>query len=60
MANFNLYKKTLKLLHRTRTPVPQIAKATKLKPRWLNMVKNNEIPDPGVHKIQKIFDYLKK
>ena len=60
MNKIKLYKKTLNLLQRTRIPVSQIAKDTKLKPRWLNMVKNDEIPDPGVKKIEKVYDYLKK
>jgi transcriptional regulator with XRE-family HTH domain len=36
----------------------QIAKGTGLTTSWISAFSRNEIPDPGIHKVQKLFDYL--
>ncbi len=60
MAKFNLYKQTVKLLNKTKTPIAEVARQTGLGERWVHMVKRDEIGGPSVKSIQKIYDYLSK
>jgi hypothetical protein len=49
---------TKRLLRETQQPFSEIAKGAGVKLRWLHMLANNEIPNPGVVGVQKVHDYL--
>lgn len=53
-----LYEETMGLLDRTDLSIRNISDATGVKVSWLRKVKNGEIPDPSVNKIQAVHDYL--
>lgn len=36
----------------------QIFKDTELNPNWLSAFLNQKIPDPSVHRVQQLHDYL--
>ena len=38
----------------------EIAKKSKVKVRWFYDFINKKVKEPGVHKVQRIFDYLSK
>lgn len=58
MPKINLYKNTVKLLNKTDIPLDQISRDLGLQLRWLYYFKNEQIEDPGVKKVEKIYDYL--
>ena len=53
-----LHQKTLKLLEGTAVPFSVICYHCEVSPSWLNKVKNGKYGDPGVNKIERIFNYL--
>jgi len=60
MAKENWYKDTLKLLKKSKVSMETIAKDTGIKLRWLYYFRNEQLGDPGIHKVQTIHDYLTK
>lgn len=55
-----LLNKTLHLIRDTSIPMETIAISTGLTKRWLYEFKAGEYKDPGVTKVEKVFDYLKR
>ena len=53
-----IYPFVLRRLSDERVAIPDVARDTGLKLRWLYCVKRGEIPDPGVVKIQALADYF--
>lgn len=61
MPSFNsLYDETCTLLRQAsrKLPYAQIASETGLSASWVSAFARNEIPDPGVHKVQRLHDFL--
>jgi len=56
----DLYKETMKLVRKSRLPIQDICDATGLKIRWYYKLLEGHFADPGVKKIQKIYNFLKK
>lgn len=56
--DINLYDKTLSLLKSTELSVDIIGSAVGRSGRWVRKVKNGQIPDPGIKKIQALHDFL--
>ena len=56
----NLYRETLKLVKRSDLKPEEIAKKSRVKVRWFYDFINKKVKEPGVHKVQRIFDYLSK
>jgi len=56
----DLLAKTIALLNVTNIPFKQISKDTGLKDRWLRLVKDGDIEEPSVVKIEKLYNYLVK
>jgi hypothetical protein len=54
----NLYEKTDLLLSMRTETVEQIAREVGLHPMWLRKFKSKQIKEPGVHKTQKLHDWL--
>ena len=53
-----LKEKTIELLRESPKPLPKIAKDCNLKERWLYHLKNDYWDDPGVLKIERLYEYL--
>ena len=54
----DMLTETIKLLRRYDKPLTELAKETRLGSRWLAYVKRDEIPDPGIRKITRLYNYL--
>lgn len=53
-----LMEKTLQLLKETNTPIETITQDTKLTFYWLTRFRRNEFKDPGVNKVELLYEYL--
>ena len=53
-----LKERTIELLRETSIPISQIAKDCELQERWLYHLKNDYWDDPGVLKIERLYEYL--
>lgn len=53
-----LLPETVRLLRESKEPLDNIACAAGVKRRWLYMLANEEIPNPGVTLVQRVYDYL--
>lgn len=51
---------THELLKQSKEPVTKIAEGAKVNSRWLRYFINGRYDDPGVLKVQRIHNYLKK
>ena len=60
MKKFNLYKETLAMIERSELSVTQIAALADEDFGWLYKVIGGTIANPGVHRIQAIYDVLSK
>ena len=56
----DLLKQTLKLAQRTSLAKADICARADIKIRWYNLLLAGEIPDPGVRKIQRLYNVLDK
>ena len=56
----NLLNAALKLARETDLAKTRICRATGLKRSWYNRFISGEIDDPGVKKVQRVHDYLKR
>lgn len=55
----SLLKQTLDLLQNKRQKtIPEIAAESGLPYYWLRKMANGEIEDPGVNRVQKLYEYL--
>ena len=52
--------KTQALIAKTTISINEISEATGLKPRWLRMLKADELEGPDVNKIQLVYNYLRR
>ena len=52
--------KTQALIAQTSISINEISEATGLKPRWLRMLKADELEGPDVNKIQLVYNYLRR
>jgi len=60
MAKPNLKRDTLKLLKNSNISMEEISQGTGIKLRWLYYFRNEQLGEPGVDKVQAIYDYLNK
>ena len=58
MEQAPLFEKTLDLLRKCDMPLPELAQKSNLGYEWLKKLRNDEIPDPGVNRIQRLHDFL--
>ena len=56
----NLLKDTEKLLSETALPYKEIAKNSKVGYRWLMLLIKGKYKDPGINKVQRVYDALSK
>lgn len=54
----NLFETTLNLLSASNLPIGEIARGSNVHTRWLYDLKNGRFSDPGVNKIQRIYNFL--
>lgn len=54
----DLYSETLRLARESGKTVPDLARATGLKQRWLHRLLAGDFQDPGVRKIERLHKYL--
>lgn len=54
----DLYSETLRLARESGETVPDLARATGLKQRWLHRLLAGDFQDPGVRKIERLHKYL--
>ena len=59
MVMDNIYEETYRLLQALDPSVSQLIEGTGLKERWLRKFINREFSDPGVNKVQKLYNYLR-
>jgi len=52
--------RTLKMAEAVQVPVALICEDANVTPRWYYKLVRGEIPDPGVNRIQRLHDTLKK
>lgn len=53
-----LMERTISLLKETNIPVEKITKDTKLSFYWVTRFRRGEFKDPGVNKVECLYDYL--
>lgn len=53
-----LYKKTIDLFNADTRPVEQIARESKLPFYWLRKLRSGNVSDPGVNRVQKLYEFL--
>lgn len=53
-----LMEKTIELLKETSIPVEKITKDTNLSFYWVTRFRRGEFKDPGVNKVECLYDYL--
>lgn len=58
MQSVPLLTKTRELLAATEKPLYVIATESQLGYEWLRKFKADQIPEPGVNKVQRLHDYL--
>lgn len=54
----NLLKTTMKLARETKLPISTICADIGVTTRWYYKLMHDQIPEPGVNKIQRLHDYL--
>lgn len=54
----DLYSETLRLARESGASVPDLARATGLKQRWLHRLLAGDFQDPGVRKIERLHKHL--
>ncbi len=54
----DLYSETLRLARESGESVPDLARATGLKQRWLHRLLAGDFNDPGVRKIERLHRHL--
>ena len=54
----NLYNKTLHLLEETSVPMVEVAIGANVGLRWLYDLRSGRFSDPGVNRIERIYNYL--
>ena len=54
----NIYEKTLRLVRETDIPTSKLASDTGLGLRWMHKLIAGEFTDPGVKKIERLYNYL--
>lgn len=54
----NLLEKTLSLLSVSKDTIGFISKSVGVSPRWIYKLKNAEVKDPSVVKVQALYDFL--
>ena len=54
----DLYTETLRLARESGESVPELARATGLKQRWLHRLLAGDFNDPGVRKIEKLHRHV--
>jgi len=54
----DLYSETLRLARESGETVPDLARATGLKQRWLHRLLAGDFQDPGVRKIERLHKHL--
>ena len=53
-----LMEKTSELLNNTQIPIEKISSETTLTFYWLTRFRRNEFKDPGVNKVEILYEYL--
>lgn len=53
-----LLTETIKLVNQSELSVTQIAKGAKVKYRWLKYVLDGTFKDPGVNRIERVYNFL--
>jgi len=53
-----LFERTIQLAKSSGMTVPQICRGTGLRQRWLHRLLDGDFKDPGVNKIQKLYEFL--
>lgn len=59
-AEGELSQRTRTLLRETAVPYLEIFKATNISPNWLSLFVNGKIPDPGVNRVECLYNFLAK
>lgn len=54
----NLYQDTLEMLQKDARPREQIAYESEVSYSWVSKFINKRFVNPGVHTVQKLYDYL--
>ena len=54
----NILEKTLQMVRESPLSVPQLASNADLEQRWLYMLVNGKIKDPGIRRLSRLHDYL--
>lgn len=54
----NLCERTLTLLRKSKTPLPDLAQRAGLPYYWLKSFKSGAIADPSVNRVQHLYEYL--
>lgn len=54
----DLYEKTMRLLNATTQPMAEVAASAGVGLRWLYDLKAGRFSDPGVNRIQRIYNHL--
>jgi len=53
-------EQTIEWLNTKKPQPPEIAKATNLHIKFVQRLKVDKVPDPGVDKVNKVYNYLKR
>lgn len=54
----NLYEETIHLLEQAELTVEEIGRGVGMSGRWVRKVREGQIKDPGVNKIQRLYEFL--
>lgn len=54
----SLHRRTLELLKESGIPLPVIYKETDLPYYWLKKFRSQEIKEPSVNRVQRLYEYL--
>lgn len=54
----NLCERTLTLLRKNKTPLPDLAQQAGLPYYWLKSFKSGTINDPSVNRVQQLYEHL--
>lgn len=53
-----LHARTLALLKQSKVPLPEIYKETDIPYYWLKKFSSDEIKDPSVNRVQRLYEFL--
>ena len=53
-----MYEQILDMIEKSKLGINEIARGSGVGSRWLRMIVNNEIKEPGITKLEKVRDFL--